>query len=251
MDQLRWRNGRLAIAPHRTPIRKGALLPHNAPRLKRPKSRFRAGFSRNSWKTLLPAVNAAARAIARPIASQARRAQHRPMTGQTPEGFAFRPQTRLRTDAFIKWSVVMQVRHILQGKGRDVVTVAAAASIADAAHLLAERRIGALVVLGPGGALEGIISERDLVRAIAAAGAAALSSRVSDHMTPSPATCTDTDTVEVIMETMTCGRFRHVPVVDDGGRLNGMVSIGDVVKSRIAETVSEAAALRDYITASA
>lgn len=145
----------------------------------------------------------------------------------------------------------MQVRHILQGKGRDVVTVAATASIADAAHLLAERRIGALVVLGPGGALEGIISERDLVRAIAAAGAVALSSRVSDHMTPSPATCTDTDTVEVIMETMTCGRFRHVPVVDDDGRLNGMVSIGDVVKSRIAETVSEAAALRDYITASA
>ena len=145
----------------------------------------------------------------------------------------------------------MQVRHILQGKGRDVVTVAAAASIADAARLLAERKIGALVVLGQGGALEGIISERDLVRAIAASGAGAMSSHVSEYMTPSPATCTETDTVEIIMETMTRGRFRHVPVVDGDGRLNGMVSIGDVVKSRIAETVSEAAALRDYITASA
>jgi len=145
----------------------------------------------------------------------------------------------------------MQVRHILQGKGRDVVTVAAAASIADAARLLAERKIGALVVLGQGGVLEGIISERDLVRAIAASGAAAMASAVSEYMTPSPATCAETDTVEIIMETMTRGRFRHVPVLDGDGRLNGMVSIGDVVKSRIAETVSEAAALRDYITASA
>lgn len=145
----------------------------------------------------------------------------------------------------------MQVRHILQGKGREVVTVAAGASIADAARLLADHRIGALVVLGRNGVLEGIISERDLVRAIAASGAAAMASRVSEHMTPSPATCTETDTVETIMEKMTCGRFRHVPVVDSDGRLNGMVSIGDVVKSRIAETVSEAAALRDYITASA
>jgi len=145
----------------------------------------------------------------------------------------------------------MQVRHILYGKGRDVVAIAEGASIADAARLLTDRRIGALVVKDGGGRLTGIISERDLVHAIARAGAGALAETVADHMTPEPETCVETDTVESVMETMTRGRFRHVPVLDDGLGLCGMVSIGDVVKSRIAETVSEAAALRDYISATA
>jgi CBS domain-containing protein len=145
----------------------------------------------------------------------------------------------------------MQVRHILYGKGRDIVAIAEGASIADAARLLTDRRIGALVVTDGDGRLTGIISERDLVRAIARAGAGALTQSVADHMTPEPETCVETDTVESLMETMTRGRFRHVPVLDDGLRLCGMVSIGDVVKSRIAETVSEAAALRDYISATA
>ena len=145
----------------------------------------------------------------------------------------------------------MQVRHILYGKGRDVVAIAEGSSIADAARLLTERRIGALVVKDGDGRLTGIISERDLVRAIARAGASALTEAVADHMTPEPETCVETDTVESVMETMTRGRFRHVPVLDDGLGLCGMVSIGDVVKSRIAETVSEAAALRDYISATA
>jgi len=145
----------------------------------------------------------------------------------------------------------MQVRHILYGKGRDVVAIAEGASIADAARLLTDRRIGALVVKDGDGRLTGIISERDLVRAIARAGAGALTQTVADHMTPEPETCVETDTVESLMETMTRGRFRHVPVLDDGLSLCGMVSIGDVVKSRIAETVSEAAALRDYISATA
>ena len=145
----------------------------------------------------------------------------------------------------------MQVRHILYGKGRDVVAIAEGASIADAARLLTDRRIGALVVRDGDGRLTGIISERDLVRAIARAGAVALTQSVADHMTPEPETCVETDTVESVMETMTRGRFRHVPVLDDGLILCGMVSIGDVVKSRIAETVSEAAALRDYISATA
>ena len=145
----------------------------------------------------------------------------------------------------------MQVRHILYGKGRDVVAIAEDASIADAARLLTDRRIGALVVTDGDGRLTGIISERDLVRAIARAGAGALAQSVGDHMTPEPETCVETDTVESVMETMTRGRFRHVPVLDDGLGLCGMVSIGDVVKSRIAETVSEAAALRDYISATA
>jgi CBS domain-containing protein len=145
----------------------------------------------------------------------------------------------------------MQVRHILYGKGRDVVAIAEGASIADAARLLTDRRIGALVVTDGDGRLTGIISERDLVRAIAAAGADALTQSVGEHMTPEPETCVETDTVESLMETMTRGRFRHVPVLDEGLMLCGMVSIGDVVKSRIAETVSEAAALRDYISATA
>jgi len=143
----------------------------------------------------------------------------------------------------------MQVRHILQGKGRDVMSIAANASITEAAKLLTDKKIGALVVKDKSGGLCGIISERDLVHAIARGGAAALSDQVSMHMTPAPETCVEGDTVESVMEVMTRGRFRHVPVLDDQFMLCGMVSIGDVVKTRIAETVSEAAALRDYISA--
>ena len=142
----------------------------------------------------------------------------------------------------------MQVRHILHGKGRDVVAIASNATICDAAKLLKERKIGALVVMDGNGMLTGIISERDLVQAVAKGGAAALSEQVSDHMTSRPETCTEADTVECLMEVMTRGRFRHVPVLDEEMRLCGMISIGDVVKTRIAETVSEAAALRDYIS---
>jgi len=145
----------------------------------------------------------------------------------------------------------MQVRHILQSKGRDVVAVAADARLIDAAHLLSERRIGALIVKDGAGALAGIISERDLVHAIARRGASALDQPVSAFMTPGPATCVESDTVETIMEVMTHGRFRHVPVLDGSEQLCGMISIGDVVKTRIAETVNEAAALRDYSSATA
>ena len=145
----------------------------------------------------------------------------------------------------------MQVRHILHGKGRDVVAIDSSATIIEAAKLLTDKKIGALVVQDKSGALTGIISERDLVQAIAQGAAAALQEQVGDHMTPAPKTCVETDTVETVMEVMTRGRFRHVPVLDDNMRLCGMISIGDVVKTRIAETVSEAAALRDYISATA
>lgn len=145
----------------------------------------------------------------------------------------------------------MLVHHILRDKGRETISIPASASLADAARLLTDRRIGALVVKGSAGALAGIISERDLVQAIAARGCDALGDSVERHMTRAPVTCTESDSVETVMETMTQGRFRHVPVLDDGDRLCGMVSIGDVVKTRIAETVSEAAALRDYISATA
>lgn len=145
----------------------------------------------------------------------------------------------------------MQVRHILYNKGRDVVAIGSDATLCDAAKLLTEMKIGALVVVDTNGRLIGIISERDLVRAMAKEGAAAFSNPVGNHMTPSPETCVETDTVETVMEVMTRGRFRHVPVLDDQLVLCGMISIGDVVKTRIAETVSEAAALRDYISATA
>lgn len=145
----------------------------------------------------------------------------------------------------------MQVRHILSDKGRDVVAIDSGASLHDAARLLSLKKIGALIVKGEGGALAGIISERDLVKAIAEAGAKALQDSVAHHMTRAPVTCAEAQGVEAVMEIMTRGRFRHVPVLDDQGRLCGMVSIGDVVKTRIAETVNEAAALRDYISATA
>jgi CBS domain-containing protein len=145
----------------------------------------------------------------------------------------------------------MQVRHILHDKGRDVVAVSTHATLEAAAKLLTDKRIGALVVKNDDGVLTGIISERDLVRAIAKDGAAALKQQVGDHMTPAPETCVETDTVEMVMEVMTRGRFRHVPVLDDHFVLCGMISIGDVVKTRIAETVNEAAALREYISATA
>ncbi len=141
----------------------------------------------------------------------------------------------------------MQVRHILQTKGRDIITIAPGASLADAAQMMTERGVGALVVTD-GARLAGIISERDIVRAIAQKGAGALSASVKSGMTAAVRTCAESDTVEELMEQMTHGRFRHVPVVD-AGSLCGMISIGDVVKTRIAETLDEANSLRAYISA--
>jgi CBS domain-containing protein len=152
----------------------------------------------------------------------------------------------------VPWrSSPMQVRHILHTKGRDIVAISEQASVAEAAHLLALRHIGAVIVHDRGGALAGILSERDLVRAIAEDGPLALTRGVGAYMTANVATCVESDTVEALMEMMTRGRFRHVPVLDDQQKLCGLISIGDVVKTRIAETVSEANSLRDYISATA
>ncbi len=142
----------------------------------------------------------------------------------------------------------MQVRHILREKGREVVTIPGEAMLSEAARLLARRRIGAVIVRDGEGGISGILSERDIVRAVAAHSVSALGHSVAMHMTRDVSTCSETDTVDELMETMTCGRFRHMPVVDDG-RLCGIVSIGDVVKSRIEETVREATSLREYIVA--
>jgi CBS domain-containing protein len=142
----------------------------------------------------------------------------------------------------------MLVKHILGEKGREIIAITADATLSEAARLLARKRIGAVVVRDETGALAGILSERDVVRAVADESVSALARPVSAYMTRAVATCCETDSVEDLMEMMTIGRFRHVPVVDEE-RITGIISIGDVVKTRIAETVQEAASLREYITA--
>jgi CBS domain-containing protein len=140
----------------------------------------------------------------------------------------------------------MLVSHILNEKGRDVLSIQPDATLTDAASVLTRHRIGALIVRGDAGKLCGIISERDIVRAISDQGAAALGLPVRARMTADVAVCEETDTIAEIMETMTRCRFRHMPVVDHG-RVCGIVSIGDVVKTRIAEAMREAQALKEYI----
>ena len=140
----------------------------------------------------------------------------------------------------------MIVSTLLTEKGRDIVTIEPGATLADAVALLAERRIGAALVLGADCRLVGIISERDIVRALAERGGAVLSEPVSQIMTRKVETCHEHESVGSIMERMTEGKFRHVPVIDQG-RLVGIVSIGDVVKHRLQEIECESAAMRDYI----
>jgi CBS domain-containing protein len=142
--------------------------------------------------------------------------------------------------------VPMTVKAILSRKGGDVVTIAPTATLNAAVQLLAERRIGAIVVTGPDNRVAGILSERDIVRTLAARGPAALDDNVAAVMTRKVTTCTEADTVAVIMESMTEGKFRHLPVVEQG-RLVGVISIGDVVKFRVEEIESESNALREYI----
>jgi CBS domain-containing protein len=138
------------------------------------------------------------------------------------------------------------VRDILTVKGSDIVTIEPTGKVGDAVRKLAERRIGALVVTGAEGRLVGIISERDVVRVLADRGFAALEAPLTEVMTRKVGTCSCNDAISVIMEQMTEGKFRHVPVVEQG-KLVGLVSIGDVVKHRLEEMEREQAALRDYI----
>jgi len=140
----------------------------------------------------------------------------------------------------------MTVKTILAIKGSDVTTIEPTATLETAVRILAERRIGALVVLGADRRLIGIVSERDIVRAFAERGAAALKEPLSQVMTRKVHTCTSADTVSAIMEQMTTGKFRHIPVVERD-QLIGIVSIGDVVKHRLTEMERETEALRDYI----
>ena len=145
----------------------------------------------------------------------------------------------------------MNVKTILAAKalealGGDTVCIEPAANLSAAAELLSAHRIGAVVILGAGGRLAGILSERDIVRALSEHGAAALTLSVGQVMTRDVATCGEDDTIASIMERMTEGKFRHMPVVTKG-QLAGLVSIGDVVKQRVEEIEHESEAMRDYI----
>jgi CBS domain-containing protein len=140
----------------------------------------------------------------------------------------------------------MTVKAILSRKGSDVATIEPSTRLAAAMKILAERRIGALVITGADRRIVGILSERDIVRTLAERGPSVLNESIADVMTRKVVTCSQSDTVCGIMERMTAGKFRHVPVVEQG-RLIGIISIGDVVKSRLEEMEHESAALQDYI----
>jgi CBS domain-containing protein len=140
----------------------------------------------------------------------------------------------------------MTVNDILSAKGIEVLTIEPTATLAAAVKILGQRRIGALVVTGADRRIVGIISERDIVRVLDEKGTAVLDTPVAEAMTRKVVTCTQGETIAEIMERMTGGKFRHVPVVEQG-RLVGIISIGDVVKARLGELAQEHEALRDYI----
>lgn len=141
----------------------------------------------------------------------------------------------------------MFVSDILSQKGGLVFTVTPGTSLAEIAHQLRTRRIGAVLIMSDPDSVAGIVSERDLVRALAEHGAAALHLEAREVMTREVQTCHPDDPIEHVMEMMTRGRFRHLPVVDR--ELVGLISIGDVVKARLEETRHETEALKAYIVA--
>jgi CBS domain-containing protein len=143
----------------------------------------------------------------------------------------------------------MFVSDILSQKGTSVFSVTSTTSVAEVAQQLTERRIGSVLVLDADSRITGIVSERDLVRALARYGAKAMDLETGDVMTKDVITCDPDDSIDHVMETMTRGRFRHLPVVRHG-ELLGLVSIGDVVKARLEETQHETEALKAYIVAS-
>jgi CBS domain-containing protein len=139
----------------------------------------------------------------------------------------------------------MTVRAILDAKGHHVESVEPGAKLSAAIKRLVERKIGALLVMDKGH-MEGILSERDIVRVLGERGAQVLEESVSAVMTRKVISCKPSDTVSAIMEMMTLGKFRHLPVIHDGNVV-GLISIGDIVKQRVQEYENEQEALRDYI----
>lgn len=139
----------------------------------------------------------------------------------------------------------MFVADILKTKGSAVVTAPPSLSVADAARTLADKRIGSILIVDRG-KIAGILSERDIVRALATSGPSCLEGPVSRLMTAKVVTCTPAQTISDVMELMTKGRFRHVPVLDDG-EVAGMISIGDVVKWRLEEAQEEVRQMAAYV----
>jgi CBS domain-containing protein len=140
----------------------------------------------------------------------------------------------------------MTVAAILALKGRSVETTTQDVPISEAVARLAAKRIGALVVVDKKGRVEGIVSERDVVRAIGQRGPGILADLISSIMTREVVSCRERETINDVMSRMTLGRFRHLPVIEDG-QLVGIVSIGDVVKVRIEQVEREADEMRAYI----
>ncbi|MGC4025727.1 MAG: CBS domain-containing protein [Mesorhizobium sp.] len=140
----------------------------------------------------------------------------------------------------------MTVKSILEEKGHDVLTLGPNDKLSEAVRVLAEHRVGALVITNGDRKIVGILSERDIVRSIAKSGAAALDQSVREVMTPKVNICNENHTINDVMEIMTRGRFRHLPV-EKSGLLDGIVSIGDVVKRRIEDVEREAEEIRNYI----
>ncbi|MCK5930833.1 XdhC and CoxI family protein [Fulvimarina manganoxydans] len=142
----------------------------------------------------------------------------------------------------------MTIKRILESKGSNVITLHPDVTLADVAKVLSEKRIGAIVLVEENGTVAGIVSERDIVRVVGANGPESLRRVVRDVMTLKVTTCTERTTVDEALQTMTSGRFRHLPVLSDG-RLAGLVSIGDVVKRKIEDAEAEAEEMRGYIAA--
>ncbi|MEL6661890.1 MAG: CBS domain-containing protein [Pseudomonadota bacterium] len=140
----------------------------------------------------------------------------------------------------------MIVEQILKSKGRGVTTVSDRASLHEIAKVLDEARIGAVVAVDGDGAVTGVLSERDVVRHVARNGASALNMAVSEAMTRDVITVSPEDAIESCLTTMTDRRIRHLPVVK-AGQLDGIISIGDLVKWKIAETEAEAESLKSYL----
>ncbi|MCO5065998.1 MAG: CBS domain-containing protein [Rhizobiaceae bacterium] len=140
----------------------------------------------------------------------------------------------------------MTVKSILEEKGHDVLTLGPNAKLSEAVRVLAENRVGALVITNGDRKIVGILSERDIVRSLARFGVEAMDHPIRDAMTPKVNICNESHTINEVMEIMTRGRFRHLPV-EKNGLLDGIVSIGDVVKRRIEDVEREAEEIRNYI----
>lgn len=143
----------------------------------------------------------------------------------------------------------MHISKLLEGKDHSIITITEGNTIREACETLATKNIGAILVMTSEDDIAGILSERDIVRVLNSHGADVLDANVADHMTRSVVTCSEEDTVDDVMGKMTAGRFRHMPVVKDN-KLIGIISIGDVVKQKIALAEQEAEQIKSYITMS-